>query len=57
MWNKYLDRITELEWIVKERDKQIENMKSNIKDISWNLYEVWLWVDKAIEDLDYISYK
>ncbi len=45
MANKYLDRITELEWIVKEQDRAIKFLKE------------WIWertyaLRKEIERLD-----
>ena len=39
MWNKYLDRITELEWIVKEKDKTINEYKYNLQYTRGSIYD------------------
>ena len=57
MGNKYLDRITELEWIVKERDKIISNMRDTIRFSTLLISRSNELISTQIDELNNIKYK
>lgn len=54
MWNKYLDRITELEWIVKKKDKQIKFYENQMEAISKSLDYNARQIIRDINNIDVI---
>ena len=54
MSNKYLDRITELEWIVKKKDKEIKFYQNQMEAISKSLDYNARQIIRDINNIDVI---